>query len=84
MEQIRSALLLSLELCGAGEKSDTYAKVFDASEIEQLWYLRADVMAVIAKERGEAAAKSELSLINERFRGVLPKGLMTRPSPLQG
>jgi hypothetical protein len=82
LERIRSALLQSLEKSGVGRKDPTHLLVEDAYDIEELWYLRTDVMVTIAKERGELAAKTELNSINQRFQGLLPQGLATRPSRL--
>ena len=82
LERIRNALLHTLEKSGIDRKSPTRVLVEDAYDIEELWYLRADVMVAIAKERGELAAKTELNSINQRFQGLLPQGLATRPSRL--
>jgi hypothetical protein len=82
LERIRSALLQCLEKNGIGRKDPTHLLVEEAYDIEELWYLRTDVMVAIAKERGELAAKTELNSINQRFQGLLPQGLATRPSRL--
>jgi len=82
LERIRNSLLQSLDRSAVGKLDDAYFKVSEALDIEQLWYSRADVMSAVARECGELVARSELLNINNSFKGFLPKGLTTRPSPL--
>ncbi len=67
---------------GKDATSLVHLRVSYAKDIQDLWYLRGDVMAVIASADGEVVAKDKLSEISVRFKGLLPKGLVTRPSPL--
>jgi len=67
---------------GVDAKSSVHMRVSYASDIEDLWYLRGDVMAVIASNDGEVVAKKKLAQISDRFNGWLPKGLTSRTSPL--
>ena len=53
-----------------------------AVDIQALWYLRADLMGVMAKRYGEAAARAKLEPITEMFADLGPLGLRSRPSPL--
>lgn len=57
-------------------------KVRCAPHIQALWYLRTDIMTLLAGQYGEAAAREELRVISDMFRGLLPAGLGSRPSPL--
>lgn len=82
LDYIRKQLKDILQSTDHGKASSVYVKVSSASDVQQLWYLRADVMDAVAKTRGESAAKSELNALNDSFRALLPKGLATRPSPL--
>jgi len=50
--------------------------------VQALWYLRGDLMSVLAGRHGEAAARAKLTAINEMFEQLLPEGLRSRPSPL--
>jgi hypothetical protein len=82
VHDIREAMLDCLSQYGKDATSLVHMRVSYAKDIQDLWYLRGDVMAVIAASDGEAVAKAKLSAISSRFRGLLPKGLVTRSSPL--
>jgi hypothetical protein len=47
-----------------------------------LWYLRADLMAMLASREGEVQAREKIREITEMFEHLLPRGLKSRPSPL--
>jgi hypothetical protein len=51
-------------------------------ELEDLWYLRGDLMAVLAGMYGELAARQKLESITKMFEYMLVPGLRSRPSPL--
>ncbi|MEO8656473.1 MAG: hypothetical protein ABI409_20285 [Ramlibacter sp.] len=53
-----------------------------AVDIQALWYLRGDLMGVLAKRYGEAAARAKLEPITAMFADLGPLGLRSRPSPL--
>ena len=53
-----------------------------ASEVMGLWYLRGDLMALLASRHGEVQARANLKTITDMFEDMLPKGLRSRPSPL--
>ena len=79
---IRESMLDCLTHYGKDATSLVHLRISYAKDIQDLWYLRGDVMAVIASADGEVVAKDKLSEISVRFKGLLPKGLVTRPSPL--
>ena len=82
MRDIRIAMLECLVQNGADAKSVIHMRVAYANDIQDLWYLRGDVMAVIASREGEVAAKKKLAQISVRFDGLLPRALTARNSPL--
>jgi len=82
MRDIRNAMLECLAQNGVDAKSVIHMKIAYANDIQDLWYLRGDVMAVIAAHEGEVAAKKKLAQISERFSGLLPRALTARNSPL--
>lgn len=82
IRDIRQSMLDCLAQYGVDAKSSVHMRVSYASDIEDLWYLRGDVMAVIASNDGEVVAKKKLAQISDRFNGWLPKGLTSRTSPL--
>jgi hypothetical protein len=53
-----------------------------AVTVEALWFLRGDLMAVLSRNLGEAAALEQIAGISEMFDDLLPAGLRSRPSPL--
>ncbi len=84
LEDIREAMLEGLSGSGGGTTlaSKLELKVTHASDLQDLWYLRGDVMAAIASMDGEAIARRKLDQISDMFRGLLPKSLTSRPSSL--
>ena len=53
-----------------------------ADSVESLWFLRGELMAVLARTRGEAVALELVASISDMFDDLLPEGLRSRPSPL--
>jgi hypothetical protein len=82
MADIRRAMLDELTLCDYQVSPLVQSRVSDAADIQDLWYLRGDLMAVIAASDGELAAKRKIAHISNMFKGLLPRGLSSRPSPL--
>jgi len=85
LNNIREAMLDCLDgWDGKGENphAQVERKIVYANNLQDLWYLRGDVMAIIASIDGEAAARNRIARISDMFKGLLPKGLKSRPSPL--
>lgn len=80
IEDIRDSMLALVE--DDGDKPHVKRRIRYAVDVQALWYLRGDVMAVLAGRLGEAAARAKLTAINEMFENLLPEGLRSRPSPL--
>ena len=51
-------------------------KLLHADSIDALWYLRSDVMAALAGDHGEAAARRTLDALTRKFDGLLPEAAM--------
>ena len=83
LEDIREALLEELSVPGAATASKLELKVTYATDLNDLWYLRGDVMAAIAAVHGEVAARQKLDQISGMFKGLLPKSLTARNSNLR-
>lgn len=80
-EAIRAAMLRLLDAdTEAGATGSLARRVLFASDAEGLWYLRSEIMSVLASSRGEAAARELLAGISVLFHEVLPEGLA---SPLR-
>ena len=82
LEDIREAMLDGLGVSGATTASKLELKVTYANDLQDLWYLRGDVMAAISSVSGEAQARRKLDEISAMFRGLLPKALTSRPNNL--
>lgn len=84
LEDIRDAMLLVIGDDGAKRYPQATRRIRYATDIKDLWYLRGDLMAVLAGLHGEVAARQMIASINAQFQGLLPGGLTSRPSPLSG
>lgn len=83
MKDIRQAMLDCL--AGLSESHDlarVWARVLYAGDIQALWYLRAEVMTLLAGRRGEFSAHSQLARITPMFDGLLPSAQKSRPNRL--
>ncbi len=84
IEEVRQAMLdcmYSLE--DSHRKARISAQVLYASDIQALWYLRSDVMNLLAALLGEAVAHARLALISDMFTGLLPAAQKARPNRLR-
>jgi hypothetical protein len=82
LEDIRQSMLDSLADAGAMPLAQFERRVIFASDAESLWYLRPELLMVIASKRGERAARQRLEQISAMFIGLLPKGLNSRQAGL--
>jgi hypothetical protein len=83
-EDIRESMLAVLGETGPKHFPQVTRRIRYANDIQALWYLRGDLMAALASIHGEMAAREKISSISSQFRGLLPNGLNSRPSPLVG
>lgn len=80
IEDIRDSMLALLD--DDEEKPHVKRRIRYAGDVQALWYLRGDLMSLVAGKYGEAAARAKLTAINQMFENLLPRGLRSRPSPL--
>ena len=80
-EDIREAMLSLLGDAGPKYPHVT-RRIRYANDIQALWYLRGDLMAVLASLHGEAQARQKMQGITQLFQGLLPGSMTSRPSPL--
>ncbi len=76
---------LMLELAGTvdGDGAVRLAlRIRCAATLQSLWFMRSDMMALLAPAVGEAEARHRLEIISAPVREALPSGLRSRPSPL--
>lgn len=81
--EVREAMLKALGEQGAQAFPVVQLRVTYAADIQDLWYLRGDVMTAIADLHGEQEARRALASVSNMFSGLLPRGLTSRPSPLE-
>lgn len=80
VDDIREAML---ELVGADASHRHIGRrIRYAVDVHSLWYLRGDLMALLAGRHGEAVAREKIEMLTEMFEEFLPRGLKSRPSPL--
>ncbi len=83
VEAIRVLMLDQLADLGLSQRlSRVRSRIQGASDVQALWYLRSDVMLLLAEAHGEPAAAGRLADISEKFRGLLPAAQKSRPSRL--
>ncbi len=82
LNDIRQAMLDVLGDRGAMAYPMVKLRLTYANDVQDLWYLRGDVMAAIAALDGEATARKQLAILSAMFKGQLPSGLASRFSPL--
>lgn len=82
IEDIRQAMLDSLEEEGGLRFPLVERRVLFAEDLHGLWYLRSDVMAAISSLQGEFVASQKIRQITSMFEGLLPKSMFSRPGSL--
>ena len=82
VEEIRQTMLDALGEQADGQFPLLVRRLRYADDAQGLWYLRGDLMASLCAITDEAQARQTLRSITDMFRGLLPGGLASRPSPL--
>ena len=82
VEGIREAMLALVGDVPESAYPHIVRRIRYAVDVHALWYLRGDVMAVLAGKYGESEALERLDTLTEMFEDFLPEGLRSRPSPL--
>lgn len=80
--EIQRVMTAALGASGERRLIDMVWKIHVADDVRSLWYLRADLMAVLAAHYGEGEARDRLNQISQQFEGLLPRGMSSRYSPL--
>ena len=81
-EDIRQFILDELGELGEKKHPKTVLRVRYAQDAQALWYVRGDLMAALADTHGETIAREKVAHISDMFKGLLPRGLSSRPSSL--
>lgn len=80
-EDIRQSMLGLVELDGS-ERAEKLARRIRYADLEALWFMRGELMGMLARSHGEVAARERLHVLSTMFDDLLPSGLRSRPSPL--
>jgi hypothetical protein len=84
MDLIRRRML-ELAVLTKSDRSEALARrIRYAVTVETLWYARGELMAQLARVDGELAAREKVDALSAQFKELLPQGLRSRPSPLDG
>ncbi len=81
-EDIRLFILMELGKFAEENYPKLVRSVTYAPDAQGLWYARGEVMAVLADMHGETIAREKVVRISDKFKGLLPRGLSSRPSSL--
>jgi hypothetical protein len=74
MEDVRSAMANQLSVIGNSmECTCILSGIARASDIQTLWYLRSDLVKVLADCHGEEIARENVGQITEMFVGLVPQ-----------
>ena len=82
LEDLRDRML-ELAPPAKGQRAEMLVRrIRYAVSVETLWYARGELMAQLARVHGEAAAREQVDALSGCFTELLPRGLRSRPSPL--
>jgi hypothetical protein len=84
MEDIRETMLDLATIDEDQRSGPVVRRIRYASDLEALWFIRGELMALLARNHGEAAALERIESLSSMFADLLPRGLRSRPSPLSG
>jgi len=82
LNRVRKAMLALADRGPVPRSAALARRLSDAADLQALWFLRGDLMQWLARSQGEAAARVQLDEVSSLFADQLPRGLRSRPSPL--
>lgn len=82
LENIRQAMLALATLDASDRGVFLARRIRYASDLQALWFMRGELMALLARNHGEVAALEKVDTLSSMFGDRLPRGLRSRPSPL--
>ena len=80
-ETIRAAMLETLAGADSPAARMLMLRIHCAGDAVGLWYMRPEVMSVLASRHGEAMARQTLARLSVHFRELLPEGLAAQLRP---
>jgi hypothetical protein len=82
LENIREMMLLMAESEDSERAAALVRRIRYAMDLQALWFMRGELMGLLARSRGEVAARHHVDELSAHFEDLLPTGLRSRPSPL--
>jgi len=82
IEDIRQSMLELVAEDGGERSMRLSRRIRYASDLESLWFMRGEIMGLLARIYGEASALEKVEELSSMFADLLPSGLRSRPSPL--
>jgi hypothetical protein len=82
VEEIRSRMAAMASVDPSESGRGLVRRIRYAPDIHALWFIRSELMALLAHTHGEAVARERLDRLGDLFARLLPEGLRSRPSPL--
>ncbi len=79
VQEVRQAMLDCFQGIPAGpDQARIWGRVLYAPDIQALWYLRSDMMTLLAHPLGETEARLRLTAVTALFTGLLPAAQKAR------
>lgn len=80
LEQIRSSMLELLLSCPPEASASLQRRIRFAVDVQALWFLRSELMALLARSCGEVQAREKVTALSPGFHQLLPAGMRSRTS----
>lgn len=80
---IRQAMLEKLGPQGRRRHGYLEQRILLASSVPALWFLRPELLMVLAAQHGEQVAREMVDEVSALFEGLLPEGLQPRAGSLR-
>jgi hypothetical protein len=82
LENIRSLMLTLADTEDSERARGLKRRIRYAMDLQALWFMRGELMGLLARTQGEVAARDQVDQLSCHFEDNLPSGLRSRPSPL--
>ena len=82
LENVREVMLTLAESEDSERGAALVRRIRYAMDLQALWFMRGELMALLARSHGEVAARRHVDELSAQFQNLLPSGLRSRPSPL--
>jgi hypothetical protein len=81
-DELRDSMVKLIESISNFQATRAAQRIRYATDLQSLWFLRTELMAVLAARYGEATARERLDALTEQFEDLLPKRLRSRATSL--